>query len=337
MIITTDRKAVIVQGWPLPVPAADEAPLREALTRALAIYGRIASLAFTDEQRVAAVVVFEEEAAAARAVQCVGPILGATVVVKPELPSAGVAMTGAAIPLLPPPTAPAAAAEEEEEERLLGAVGAIGREEETGGAAAALPVLAERAADVFGSALAETVLLAQRGLQTAKELDGKVGVTRRLHTLDEEKGLSRQAKAAAETLSTRAQAIDEQLKLSEGLRDTADRAKETAAVLSGRAQYLSERMLRQNPKLAEGAQKTGRLLGLAEAWGKRTLERAKQEIVSRGGVVPGSARGDVGGGGVDSLMREYEPLVASDAGAGARAGDEDALLSPGEEEVPIQL
>lgn len=335
MIVTTNPKAVIVQGWPLPVPAADEAPLREALTHALAIYGRIASLAFADEQRAAAVVVFEKEAAAARAVQCVGPILGATVVVtKPALPSAGVAMTGAAIPLLPPPTAPAVA-EEGEEERL---VGAIGREEETGSAAAALPVLAERAADVFGSALAETVLLAQRGLQTAKELDGKVGVTRRLHTLDEEKGLSRQAKAAAETLSTRAQALDEQLKLSEGLRDTADRAKETAAVLSGRAAELSERVLRQNPKLAEGAQKTGRLLVLAEAWGKRTLERAKQEIVSRGGVVPGSARGGVGGGGLDSsLMGEYEPLVVSDARAGACAGDEDALLSSGEEEVPIQL
>lgn len=329
MIVTTDPKAVIVQGWPLPVSAADEARLREALTHALAMYGHIASLAFTDEHRAAAVVVFEGEAAAARAVQCVGPILGAPVVVaKPLLPSAGVAMTGAAIPFLPPATAPAAA---EEEERLLDAVGAIGREEETAGATAALPVLAERAADLFGSALAETVLLAQRGLQTAKELDGKVGVSRRLHTLDEEKGLSRQAKAAAESLSTRAQAVDEQLKLSEGLRDTADRAKETAAVLSGRAQELSERVLRQNPKLADCAQKTSRLLGLAEAWGKRTLERAKQEIVSRGGMVPGSARG------VDSLMGEYEPLMASNGGASAAAGDEDALLSPGEEEVPIQL
>lgn len=330
MIVTTDPKAVIVQGWPL-LPAPEEAPLRAALTQALAPYGRIARLAFADDQRAAAVVIFEEEAAAARAVQCVGPILGTPVVVtKPVLPSAAAvapaAMTGAAIPLLSSPNTAA------EEERLLGAE-AIGREEEAGAAAPALPVLAERAADVVATAMAESVLLAQRGLQTAKELDGVVGVTRRLQSLDEEKGLSRQAKAAAETLSARAHEIDGRLKLSEGLRDTADRAKETAAVLSGRAAELSERVLRQNPALAQGAQKTGRLLGLAEAWGKRTLERAKQEIVSRGGVVPGSARGEG-----DGMAGEYEPLVASDGGTGgAGAGDEDALLSPGEEEVPIQL
>lgn len=66
---------------------------------------------------------------------------------------------------------------------------------------------------------------------------------------------------------------------------------------------------------------------MAEVWGKRTLDAAKEKIESRGGVLPGSARGE-GPGGV--AMDEYEPLVSSNAEAAA-------VPSPGEEEVPIQL
>ncbi len=224
---------------------------------------------------------------------------------------------------------------------------AIRREEETsavadGTPAAAtatataphLPVLAERAADVCATALSESFLLAQRGLHAAKDLDGKVGLTRRL----EEKGVPDKAKAAADKLSARAQEIDGRLKLSEGLRDTADRGREAAAVLSGHAAALTEQALRKSPALAQGAQQTNKMLKLAEAWGKRTLERAKEQIESRGGVLPGSTRGQEGAGAMEALG-EYAPLMSSAADADAATGAAGAAapLSPGEEEVPIQL
>lgn len=63
---------------------------------------------------------------------------------------------------------------------------------------------------------------------------------------------------------------------------------------------------------------------LAEAWGKRTLEAAKEKIESRGGVLPGSARQEAM---EEPLMGDYEPL---DSPGGAAP-------SPGEDEVNIQL
>lgn len=145
---------------------------------------------------------------------------------------------------------------EEEEERLLNAE-AIGQEEETGHAvgmaAAALPPMAHLAADTCATALAESFLLAQKGLNTVREIDGKVGMTRRLQP-------------AAERFSIKAHEIDGQLRIREGLRDAADRAKGSAAVLSGRAAELSGQILRQNPALAQGAQKTSKVVRAWMRW-----------------------------------------------------------------------
>lgn len=163
-------------------------------------------------------------------------------------PNAVTIATAGAVAGLPTPLAE----EEEEEERLLNAE-AIGREEETvhdASSAAALPPLAHLAADTCAIAMAESFLLAQKGLHTVKEIDAKAGVSRRLQP-------------AAERLSIKAHEIDDQLRIREGLRDAADRATASAAVLSGRAMELSGQLMRQSPALAQGAQKTSKMV---RAW-----------------------------------------------------------------------
>lgn len=148
--------------------------------------------------------------------------------------------------------------EKEEEETSAAAETTIAPEEEAD-AGAGLPYVAQVAADTTSMVLAESYLLTQRGYETLKAIDARVGVSTRLVALDESIGVSKRVIATAEALTTRAQALDTKYHVVSTIKDTAE--------------AVSERALEY--KYVEGGAK------LVESFGRSALAKARRKIATR--------------------------------------------------------
>jgi hypothetical protein len=159
---------------------------------------------------------------------------------------------------MPAAELPVASAVLEKEEEETSAASTIAPEEEAD-AGAALPYVAQVAADTTSMVLAESYLLTQRGYETLKAIDARVGVSTRLFALDESIGVSKKVIATAEALTTRAQALDTKYKFVSTIKDTAE--------------AVTERALEY--KYVDSGTK------LVESWGRSTLAKARQKIATR--------------------------------------------------------
>lgn len=148
--------------------------------------------------------------------------------------------------------------EKEEEETSAQAEATIAPEEETD-TDAGLPYVAQMAADTTSMVLAESYLLTQRGYETLKSIDARVGVSSRLLALDQSVGVSKRVVSTAEALTTRAQALDTKYKVVSKIKDTAE--------------AVSERAL-EYKYVDSGAKLVGK-------WGRSTLAKTRQKIVTR--------------------------------------------------------
>jgi|EP00624_Nannochloropsis_granulata_P006969 hypothetical protein len=158
----------------------------------------------------------------------------------------------------PEPSVASAVMEKEEEETSAKAEATVAPEEEAD-TGAGLPYVAQVAADTTSMVLAESYLLTQRGYETLKSIDARVGVSTRLLALDESVGVSKRVVATAEALSTRAQALDTKYKVVSTIKDTAEAVSERA---------LGYKYVDSGVKLVEN-------------WGHSTLAKTRQKIVTR--------------------------------------------------------
>jgi len=177
---------------------------------------------------------------------------------KKKSPRAAAAPEKMPTPAEPPVPVASAVLEKEEEETSAAAEATIAPEEEAD-AGAGLPYVAQVAADTTSMVLAESYLLTQRGYETLKAIDARVGVSTRLFALDESIGVSKKVIATVEALTTRAQALDTKYKVVSTIKDTAE--------------AVSERALEY--KYVDSGAK------LVESWGRSTLAKARRKIATR--------------------------------------------------------
>ncbi|TFJ87000.1 hypothetical protein NSK_001334 [Nannochloropsis salina CCMP1776] len=129
-----------------------------------------------------------------------------------------------------------------------------------------LPYVAKVASDTTSAVLAESYLLTQRGLETLKAIDSRVGVTKRLMDLDESMGVSKRVLATAEHLGAHTQALDAKYHVTAKIKDTAE--------------SVSEKAL-EYPYVASGAEKTGKAVKFVERWSRSTLAKARSKVETR--------------------------------------------------------